>query len=58
MGRRSGVWAALRHLPGDGSLVSDRVVAGGEEVAVVEAGVLVPQVTELVDLMRVGHVTM
>ena len=46
MGRRSGVWAALRYLPGDSSLVSDRIVAGGEEVAVVEARVLVPQVTE------------
>ena len=36
------VWGTILHFTRDGSLVSPRVVAGGEEVAVVEAGVLEP----------------
>ena len=36
------VWSTLLYLPRYGSLVTLRVVAGGEEVAVVEARVLIP----------------
>ena len=38
------VWSTLLYLPRYGSLVTLRVVAGGEEVAVVEAGVLEPEI--------------
>ena len=36
------VWGTILHFTRDGSLVSPRVVAGGEEVAVEEARILIP----------------
>ena len=38
----SSVWGALLHFARDGSLVSPRVVTGSEEIAVVEARILIP----------------